>query len=136
MIDKTLAEILALAGIRHERYERTDATGKRKLTKNGKLIGYYTAFEAWEQLDDIQAKARALSDAGVSSPSNEVLIQTSHEDQQRHPAGLFVYARDLFDALDLCIEQMAQCEKLLSDDREFTAALSAARAARSKAGGE
>ncbi len=60
MIDRTLAEILALAGIRHASDEHTAATGKRVLTKNGKLIGRYTAFEAWERLDDIQAKARAL----------------------------------------------------------------------------
>ena len=60
MRDKTLAAVLAAEGIRHERYEKTHRNQKRKLTKNGRLIGYYTAFEAWEQLDDILRKARAL----------------------------------------------------------------------------
>jgi hypothetical protein len=58
--DKTLAETLAAEGIAHERYEKTHQNQKRKLTKNGRLIGYYTAFEAWEQLNDIRRKARAL----------------------------------------------------------------------------
>ena len=58
--DKTLAEVLAATGIEHARYENTHRNQKRKLTKNGRLIGYYTAFEAWEQLDDILRKARAL----------------------------------------------------------------------------
>lgn len=58
--DKTLAEILAAEGIRQERYENTHRNQKRKLSKNGCLIGYYTAFEAWEQLDAILRKARAL----------------------------------------------------------------------------
>ncbi len=71
----------------------------------------------------------ALTAAGVAERQDK-----PPPDPTRYPAGLFVYARDLFDALDGCIEQMAQCEKLLSDDREFTAALAAARAARSKAG--
>jgi hypothetical protein len=63
----------------------------------------------------------ALAAAGI--PSNEVMKLTS----LRRPD-------EMLDALDGCIEQMAQCENLLPDDREFTAALTAARAARSKAG--
>ena len=58
--DKTLSEVLAAEGIAHERYENTHRNQKRRLTKNGRLIGDYTAFEAWEQLDDIRRKARAL----------------------------------------------------------------------------
>ena len=60
MTEKTLSEVLAAEGIEHERYEHTEGTGKRKLTKNGKLIGYYTAFEAWERLDEIKRKAGAI----------------------------------------------------------------------------
>ena len=58
--DKTLAEILAEEGIMHERYENTHRNQKRRLSKNGRVIGDYTAFEAWEQLDDILRKASAL----------------------------------------------------------------------------
>jgi len=43
-------------------------------------------------------------------------------------------ATAMLDALDGCIEQMEQCERLLPDDREFISALTAARAARAKAG--
>ena len=59
-IDKTLAEILAEEGIMHERYENTHRNQKRRLSKNGRVIGDYTAFEAWEQLDDILRKASEL----------------------------------------------------------------------------
>jgi hypothetical protein len=58
--DKSLSEILAAEGIQHERYENTHRNQKRRLTKNGGLIGDYTAFEAWQQLDDIRRKARSL----------------------------------------------------------------------------
>ena len=60
--EKTLTEALAEEGIEHATYANTHRNQKRMLTKNGWLIGYYTAFEAWEQFDDIRRKARALDD--------------------------------------------------------------------------
>jgi len=60
--EKTLSEALHAEGIEHAAYAKTPRNQKRMLTKNGRLIGYYTAFEAWEQLDDIRQRARAFDE--------------------------------------------------------------------------